>query len=237
MMLLDSTWILHWLERLADIFTGVLLVFLPIELWKDARKGQLTRQRFGEMVANVLPLLPMLALYSTYTAVGLWLFEMVRPWAVFHFETTPASAFAALVLVDFAYYWEHRFEHRVRAIWALTHSVHHSSPLFNQTTALRISAFDGYVTPWFYLPIALLGFEPLLVAACIGLTVAYQQWIHTESIGSLGWFDRWFNSPSNHRVHHGCQRQYLDKNFGGILVVWDRVFGTYVKEGEPVVYD
>jgi sterol desaturase/sphingolipid hydroxylase (fatty acid hydroxylase superfamily) len=101
---------------------------------------------------------------------------------------------------------------------------------------LRISAIDGFLSPWFYTPALLIGFHPLLVVASFGLILAYQQWIHTETIGKLGWFDRVFNSPSNHRVHHGSQPQYLDKNYGAILIIWDRLFGTYEPEGEPVVF-
>jgi sterol desaturase/sphingolipid hydroxylase (fatty acid hydroxylase superfamily) len=226
----------EFLELLAALLSLAIVLFLPFEVWRDYRRGTLNRKHVGEMLTNAFPLLPVLALYSVYTWFSLWLFGAVQTKALFHIETTPLSALLALVLVDLMYYWEHRLEHRVRALWALTHSVHHSSPIFNQTTALRISAFDGFVTPWFYLPVVLLGFEPLLVIACAGVMLGYQQWIHTETIQGLGWFDRWWNSPSNHRVHHGSQSMYLDKNFGGISMLWDRLFGTYHAESAPPVY-
>jgi len=146
------------------------------------------------------------------------------------------AALACLILVDLLYYVEHRCAHRVRIYWAVAHSVHHSSPQFDQTTALRISFVDGFLSPWFYLPAILLGFHPALVGACFGIVLAYQQWIHTETIGKLGWFDAVFNSPSNHRVHHGAQDKYLDKNYGAILMIWDRMFGTYQAEEEAPRY-
>jgi sterol desaturase/sphingolipid hydroxylase (fatty acid hydroxylase superfamily) len=229
---LDS--IAQRIEMGSMLMTLAFFLLLPLELYRDARKGLLTRGRVREMLANAFPLLPMLALYGAYTAFALWLFGKMQTFALLQIDTTPATATLGVIVIDFIYYWEHRIEHHVRALWALTHSVHHSSPIFNQTTALRISAFDGFVTPFFYLPAVLLGFEPILIAACAALGLGYQQWIHTETIGHLGWFDRWFNSPSNHRVHHGSQSMYLDKNFGGISMIWDRLFGTYSAESvEP----
>lgn len=141
-----------------------------------------------------------------------------------------------MLAVDFLYYWDHRASHRVRLLWAVAHSVHHSSPLYNQTVGLRITFLDGYLSLWFYMPLALLGFEPVLIAAAFGVILGYQQWLHTETIGRLGWLDGWINTPSAHRVHHGVQPEYLDKNFGAILLVWDRLFGTWQREDAPVRY-
>jgi sterol desaturase/sphingolipid hydroxylase (fatty acid hydroxylase superfamily) len=114
--------------------------------------------------------------------------------------------------------------------------VHHSSPQYDQTVGLRITFLDGFVTIWFYVPLVLLGFSPALIAASFGLILGYQQWIHTETIGRLPWLDGWLNTPSNHRVHHGIQPHYLDRNYGAILMVWDRMFGTYQREDVPVRY-
>lgn len=141
----------------------------------------------------------------------------------------------AVVLADFTYYWMHRFEHEVRILWA-HHSVHHSSPEFNLTTALRLAWVEGLVEWIFFVPMILLGFDLVQTVIGISIVVAYQTWIHTEKVGKLGWLDRVFNTPSVHRVHHGSNRVYLDKNYGGILIIWDRLFGTFQAEGEPVIY-
>jgi sterol desaturase/sphingolipid hydroxylase (fatty acid hydroxylase superfamily) len=136
------------------------------------------------------------------------------------------------------YYWDHRAAHRNRAYWALAHSVHHSSPQFDQTTGLRVSFVDGFVSPWFYVPVVLAGFDPLLVGGCLAVIIGWQQWLHTEAIDRLPWLDPWLNTPSNHRVHHGVQARYQDVNYGAILMLWDRAFGTYVAESprEPRRY-
>jgi len=144
---------------------------------------------------------------------------------------------AGLLLYDFLYYWHHRLGHEVGVLWA-AHVVHHQSEEFNLSTALRQTS-SGFLFGWvFYLPMALLGFPPLVFVAVGLIDLLYQYWIHTEQIGRLGWFDRVFASPSNHRVHHGVNDRYLDKNYGGILILWDRLFGTFADEDadEPVIY-
>lgn len=142
---------------------------------------------------------------------------------------------AALLLADFTYYWMHRFEHEIRVLWAY-HSVHHSSPEFNLTTAFRLAWVESLVEWVFFLPMILLGFDLIQTLVALFVVVAYQTWIHTQKIGRLGWLDRVFNTPSVHRVHHGANPEYLDKNYGGILILWDRLFGTYQAETEPVTF-
>jgi sterol desaturase/sphingolipid hydroxylase (fatty acid hydroxylase superfamily)/uncharacterized membrane protein YhhN len=141
----------------------------------------------------------------------------------------------ALVAYDFFYYWNHRIDHEVGLFWA-AHVVHHQSEAFNLSTALRQPS-SGVLLGWiFYLPMAIAGVPPVVFVAVGLIDLLYQFWIHTELVGKLGWFDRVFASPSNHRVHHGVNDQYLDKNYGGILIIWDRMFGTYEDEVEPPVY-
>jgi hypothetical protein len=155
--------------------------------------------------------------------------------------TLPADAWwvwvFALVFYDFCYYWHHRAGHRVAAFWA-AHAVHHQSEDYNLSTALRQTS-SGFLLGWvFYLPMALAGVPPLVFAVVALIDLLYQYWVHTQQIGKLGWFDRWFVSPSNHRVHHAVNDRYLDKNYGGIWIVWDRLFGTFVEEDdqERIVY-
>ncbi len=141
----------------------------------------------------------------------------------------------ALIAYDFLYYWNHRIDHEVGLFWA-AHVVHHQSEAFNLSTALRQPS-SGVLLGWiFYLPMAIAGVPPVVFVAVGLIDLLYQFWIHTELVGKLGWFDRVFASPSNHRVHHGVNDRYLDKNYGGILIVWDRLFGTYEDEVEKPVF-
>ena len=141
----------------------------------------------------------------------------------------------ALIAYDFFYYWNHRIDHEVGIFWA-AHVVHHQSEAFNLSTALRQPS-SGVLLGWiFYLPMAIAGVPPVVFVTVGLIDLLYQFWIHTELIGKLGWFDRVFASPSNHRVHHGVNDQYLDKNYGGIFILWDRLFGTYEDEVEQPVF-
>ena len=141
----------------------------------------------------------------------------------------------AVVGWDFIYYWNHRFMHEVRGLWAY-HVVHHSSERYNLSTALRQPVADslGIWVPYGLL--ARVGVRPSLVEQARGVNLLYQFWIHTDTIRSLGRAESMVNSPSHHRVHHGSNRRYLDRNHGSILILWDRLFGTFEREEEPVVY-
>ncbi|NMH88249.1 sterol desaturase family protein [Flavivirga algicola] len=141
----------------------------------------------------------------------------------------------AFFVADFTYYWMHRLEHEHRILWA-SHSVHHSSEDYNLTISLRLSIVEGLFEWLFLIPMVLVGFSPFQAIVGLVLVAQFQTWIHTERIGKLGWLDGIFNTPSIHRVHHGSNNKYLDKNYGGFLIIWDRLFGTYQKEEEPVVY-
>lgn len=136
---------------------------------------------------------------------------------------------------DLAYYWFHRVSHESRVFWA-SHVVHHSSQHYNLSTALRQTWVPMTYFP-FYLPLALVGFPPWMILLAQSWSLIYQFWIHTERIHRLPRFlEAVLNTPSHHRVHHGSNHQYLDKNYGGILIVWDRIFGTYEPERERVRY-
>ncbi|MGE0708322.1 MAG: sterol desaturase family protein [Planctomycetota bacterium] len=142
----------------------------------------------------------------------------------------------ALVTTDFCYYWFHRAGHRVNLVWA-GHAVHHQSEEMNLSVALRQSWFVQAVAWVFYLPLAALGLAPELFVAANLTTTLYQFWIHTEAIRKAPRAFEWlFNTPSHHRVHHGTNPRYLDANYAGLLMLWDRLFGTFVPEEEEVVY-
>ncbi len=141
----------------------------------------------------------------------------------------------ALLFYDFCYYWLHRMSHETALLWA-AHVVHHQSQRYNLSTALRQPGTELLLGWIFYLPMAVAGVPPGLFAIVALADLLYQYWVHTEQIGKLGWFDRCFCSPSNHRVHHAVNDGCLDKNYGGILILWDRLFGTFREEDEPCVY-
>jgi sterol desaturase/sphingolipid hydroxylase (fatty acid hydroxylase superfamily) len=150
--------------------------------------------------------------------------ESVWPW------------FLLLFVDDFAYYWFHRISHEVRFFWNF-HVVHHSSNQYNLSVAVRQSWFSGLAHWVFYAPLALMGFPLWAFTTMHGINLIYQFWIHTKTIDRMpAWFEYIFNTPSHHRVHHGVNEQYLDRNYGGIFIIFDRMFGTFTPETEPVRY-
>ena len=185
------------------------------------------------MLSQVSAVFTRLLRFGIYTAV----YSLVAPTPDSGFWTTWSGWLLALVFYDFCYYWQHRLGHTCSLFWA-AHVVHHQSQDYNLSTALRQTS-SGALFGWvFYLPMALAGVPPLVFGVVALVDLLYQYWIHTQQIGKLGWFDRVFASPSNHRVHHAVNDRYLDKNYGGILILWDRLFGSYADEDdrEPCVY-
>lgn len=143
----------------------------------------------------------------------------------------------AFVFYDFCYYWNHRIGHERNVFWA-AHVVHHQSEEYNLSTALRQTS-TGFLLSWvFYLPMALAGVPPLVFLTVAALNLLYQFWVHTRHIPKLGWFEWVFVSPSNHRVHHAQNPVYMDRNYGGVFIIWDRLFGTFQDEldEEPVIF-
>lgn len=172
------------------------------------------------------------------TAGSLWLYEQARgSLSIQSLFGAPAIGLAAPVWVwalvfvatDFIYYWFHRATHEVRFLWAC-HVTHHSSEEFNLAVALRQSCFQRVFEYSFYLPLAIVGVPWQMFFICHGIVKLYQFWVHTRHIGKLGWLEWFMLTPSHHRVHHGRDAQYLDCNYGGTFVVWDRLFGSYVEE-------
>lgn len=155
----------------------------------------------------------------------------------FDLEMSVAVFIALFLLDDFCYYWFHRISHESRFLWA-SHSIHHSSRKYNLSTALRqtwTGDLSGSFLFWVGMP--LLGFKPEWVMLMKAFSLIYQFWIHTELIKKLpGWLEFFFNTPSHHRVHHAVQKKYLDRNHAGILIIWDRIFGTFIEEDEQPIY-
>jgi len=156
-------------------------------------------------------------------------------WRIFEMPNTLWTWIILFIGVDFFYYWFHRMSHQVNALWA-AHIVHHQSEEYNLTVALRQSWFQSWFSWVFYLPLAFMGFNPLMFLTLSAFNTLYQFWIHTRTIKSMGFLEYIINTPSHHRVHHGSNPKYIDKNHAGTLIIWDRLFGTFQKEEETVYY-
>jgi sterol desaturase/sphingolipid hydroxylase (fatty acid hydroxylase superfamily) len=218
--------------------TPVFFLLIGIELLVGWRRGRNTYRLSDALnsiglgimsqLVGVLTQLMAIGIYTVvHTHAALWRLPADAPWVWL----------AGLLLYDLCYYWHHRLGHTVALFWA-AHVVHHQSEDYNLSTALRQTS-SGWIGGWlFYLPMAILGFPPLVFGTVALIDLLYQYWVHTQQIGRLGWFDRWFCAPSNHRVHHAVNDRYLDRNYGGILIVWDRLFGSFQPEddAEPCVY-
>ncbi len=168
------------------------------------------------------------------------IYEKVRFWDLpagnpYGKDTIWAWVFGFLA-VDLLYYWFHRVSHQVAVVWG-SHEPHHSSEEYNLSVALRQGSFQGVFSFWFYLPLAFLGLHPVIFLTCSAFNTIYQFWIHTRAIGKM-WapFELIFNTPSHHRVHHGINPKYIDKNHGGTLIIWDKIFGSFQAEEEEPVY-
>ncbi|MEC8956408.1 MAG: sterol desaturase family protein [Pseudomonadota bacterium] len=139
----------------------------------------------------------------------------------------------AFIMYDFFYYWMHRFHHEIRVLWA-THVVHHHGEDFNLATALRQTS-TGFLWKWiFFAPMIMVGVPGEVFVSVAGVNLVYQFWVHTRHIGHLGWMEKIFVTPMNHRIHHAKNKEYIDANYGGVFILWDRIFGTYKAEVETI---
>lgn len=169
-------------------------------------------------------------------SIGLYQF-VYQYYSIATIELNLWTGILLFILVDFCYYWFHRSSHEINFLWNTAHVVHHQSEDYNLSVALRQSSLGGVFSMMFYLPLAFLGFNAYAFVTIKGLNLIYQFWIHTETINRLPrWFEYVFNTPSHHRVHHGRNPKYIDRNHAGTLMVWDRMFGTFQAEEETPTY-
>lgn len=222
------------------IFVVATPVFIAVTLWEYLRiRHDPTRMDVPEALRNF-------ALGAGYQLTEL-LFAGLIAFPVYAFlyhhrlldlELNWATGLLTFVGVDFCFYWMHRSSHRIRWFWA-AHVVHHSSERMNFSTAMRQNATNIFNGMWlFYVPLALIGFNPVWIGVAYALSLVYQFFIHTTLVGKLpGWVETVLNTPSHHRVHHGRNPGYIDRNYGGTLIVWDRLFGTFVAEDEQAPPD
>lgn len=225
-------------SQIIVLATPVFFALIAVEYAIGLRRRRNT-YRLDDAISSIgLGMLSQIsAVFTRLLRVGLYtaVYSAVAIWPDHPFWTTWMGWLTALVFYDFCYYWLHRAGHESAVFWA-AHVVHHQSQDYNLSTALRQTS-SGALLGWiFYLPMAVAGVPPLVFGVVALIDLLYQFWVHTEQVGKLGWFDRWFCSPSNHRVHHAVNDRYLDRNYGGILIVWDRLFGSFKEEDEKCVY-
>jgi alkylglycerol monooxygenase len=222
----------------ATLFVGSIATMMIVEAIIRERRGRSVDARdAGNSIALALGYLvtKLIAAKVLLLPAYLWVHEH---WAIFEVDPkNPLWWIAVYLMADFMAYWVHRAEHRVAVLWA-NHMVHHSSEEFTFTTAIRMPVGDALYKPLVLFWVPLIGIHPAMFAVIGALILALGQLQHTELVGRLGVLDKFMNTPSNHRVHHGSNGVYLDKNFGATTVIWDRLFGTYQPELDdiPVVY-
>ncbi|MBL7983595.1 MAG: sterol desaturase family protein [Flavobacteriales bacterium] len=207
-------------------------------LWNGRRRreGGAPLYRFADFISNmgcgigsqIIGAFTKTVIFGVY----MWVYDHFR---LFTVSSTALTWITAFLLVDLLYYWFHRLSHEVNFLWA-AHIVHHQSEEYNLSVALRQSWWQGLFSWWFYVPLAVLGFHPLVIVTVGAFNTLYQFWIHTKAIDRLGPLEHLLNTPSHHRVHHGSDSKYLDRNHAGTLIIWDRIFGTFQPEEEEPHY-
>lgn len=209
-------------------------VELAWSVWSGAKEKRI--YRFNDFIANmgcgigsqVVGAFTKAFIFAVY----LWVYEHGR---LFTLPDTALTWIVTFLLIDLFYYWFHRLSHEVNFLWA-AHIVHHQSEEYNLSVALRQSWWQGLFSFWFYVPVAFLGVHPVIILTVGAFVTLYQFWIHTRAIGRMGFLELILNTPSNHRVHHGSDPKYIDRNHAGTLIIWDKLFGTFQREEEEPVY-
>jgi sterol desaturase/sphingolipid hydroxylase (fatty acid hydroxylase superfamily) len=213
----------------------VFILFLLIDLILDARRGGGRYDPDDTFVSLVLGL-GYLVVGMLPFALGPPLLSMLVPYAISDVALSAGSLLFCILLVDFGAYWSHRLQHRWR-FWWVDHVVHHNSSRFNFATALRMGWFYDVMLKWFYLaPAVLVGFDVETISLAIGMVLIYQFFQHSEQFGSWGFLEAVLCTPTHHRLHHASNPEYLDRNFGALLIIWDRLFGTFaeIRPGVPI---
>ncbi|XP_022601894.1 alkylglycerol monooxygenase [Seriola dumerili] len=222
----------QYVQQATPVFVGLIILELLVSLLKTGAPAVTVSDGLTSISSGMISRLPMLLMRSCELTAYMYVWDRYRlvelPW------DSAWTWWFTFLGVDFCYYWLHRLAHEVSFLWA-AHQVHHSSEYYNLTTALRQSVTQQFTSWIFYLPVAL-AVPPSIFAVHIQLNLLYQFWIHTELIRDLGPLEWVFNTPKHHRVHHGRNLYCIDKNYGGILIIWDRLFGTFALETDKVVY-
>jgi sterol desaturase/sphingolipid hydroxylase (fatty acid hydroxylase superfamily) len=214
----------------------IFLTLIVVEAWYW-HKRRPDNYKLVDTIANgALALMHQGADAVAWTLV-IGIYYVVYQHRLFDLPATVWTIIALVIAQDFFYYWFHRASHRIRWMWA-SHVTHHSSERLNLSTAFRQSLTYPISGMWlFWLPLAWLGFEPTHIIAVVAINLGFQFFVHTQAIGKLGWVEHVFNTPSIHRVHHARNPKYIDRNYAGVLVIWDKLFGTFVEEDPAVPCD
>lgn len=230
------SYFLEWSVAIYDMVfvVGLLIAIVSVFMYLLFKKEQKSLY-IKETITNMFTLVPFYFTEIVVWAAAVAVYFLIY-WNISWQLPVNGAMFAlTIVMADFIYFVEHYYAHKIRLMWA-AHSVHHSSPIMNISVAYRFSIFDPLIGFVFHIPLILLGFHPAFVFGAEIIIQAYQFWIHTEKINRLWPLEGILNTPAAHRVHHASDRKYLDKNFWGITVIWDRVFGVYQDEEEKPTY-
>lgn len=223
------------MEALGIYFLGIIAVAVVIEIiWSKSKNKQVYNLK--ESLSNLSIMIGNNIMKPLTLGWKYLILRFAEPYQLFDIPTNFYTIILTFFVAELVYYWYHRLSHEKPLLWTL-HHVHHSSPWMNLTTAVRLNWLGHFINPIFFVPAVFLGFSPEILIGSLALGLFYQFFLHTEAIDKLGWLEGWLlNTPSAHRVHHGTNEKYIDKNYGGMLIIYDRLFGTYERETEKVNY-
>lgn len=216
------------------VIAATPLFFLAMLVdWAVCRADGIRAYRLMPLLSDLCSGCGQQALALLSVGLGTFVYDRMATLAIFRVTPSPLAWLLLLILDDLLFYFFHRASHRINLLWA-AHAVHHQSEDYNLAVALRQSWLSPLLGLPFFLPLSIVGFPTAMVVTVRTINTLYQFWVHTRAVRRLGRLEEILNTPSHHRVHHGCEREYLDSNYGGIFIVWDRLFGTFVAErGEP----
>jgi sterol desaturase/sphingolipid hydroxylase (fatty acid hydroxylase superfamily) len=223
---------LNYLALAVPFFTGLMF----LEYYLSVKKGKTINFHFNEAIANInVGIGERLSDLFTTGLFYLFFTWLHKHFAFFHIEPGVITWILLFLFTDLMWYWYHRFGHEVNLFWSV-HVVHHQSDDYNFTVSARITVFQAVARCLFWSVLPLIGFPPWMITVLLLIHGTYPFFTHTQLIGKLGWLEYFLVTPSHHRVHHSSNPEYLDKNYGDVLIIWDKVFGTFAEEKEKPVY-
>lgn len=226
--------VLHSAPDIINYAAPVMIALALIEMffsWRQNRGYYDKKDFIASLSIGLVYLFQGLFTKTALFVLALWIYNLV-PW---HIPVNWFTGILCFFALDFARYWAHRLGHTTNLFWA-THVTHHNSEKYNLSTSFRLS-WTQQIKIIFFLPVSFMGFHPIVFFICHQIAVLYQFWIHTEYIRKFpSWIEWFFTTPSHHRVHHGKNEKYLDKNYGSTFIIWDRLMGTFQPEEEQAIY-
>jgi alkylglycerol monooxygenase len=211
----------------------LFMFFIGLEYYYSRRKGKNFFQ-YAESIANLNVGIAERLLDVFTTGLFFFVFQYVhKHFSIFEIKANPLTWILLFLATDLVWYWYHRLAHEINIFWA-AHVVHHQSENFNYTVSARITVFQAAVRCMFWSVLPLIGFPPVMVATLLIIHGLYPFFIHTQALGKWGWFERILVTPTHHGIHHASNPEYLDKNYGDVLIIWDKMFGTFAKERKDI---